>query len=179
MALIPVDKLLDTMNAWIEDQRVTYDSLIDMYYQNRRLNIFLGRRASIPSSSLPSIEISAITDTVGWHACRVQQVEPQIQLDITTDNRSPESSVRLQALMCTLTTRIFDHPAHLLPQIQGTQHHLFDSLLTDVKYDQTASNGSQRVATLSWRGKYLEYLANRLFAPELQMRPPKVIFPPN
>jgi hypothetical protein len=65
----------------------------------------------------------------------------------------------------------------LLPQIEGTQTHLFDSLPEQARYG-TAQNGRQRVATILWQGRYIEYLANRLFRPELRV-PGPVDFPPN
>jgi hypothetical protein len=169
---------MDTLISWIEEQRPVIDTLIDTYYTDRRLSIFLGRRSAIPSSDLPSVEVSAVTDNVGWHACRVQQATPSIQIDVTIDNKDPKSSVRLQSKLVYISTTIINEPVHLLPQINGTNTHLFDSLATDVRYDQTAANGSQRVATISWGGKYLKYLENRQFQPNMQMVPPKVNFPP-
>jgi hypothetical protein len=162
MALIQVDKVLDTINALIEDQRPVYDTIIDRYHQGRSLNILIGRRPTIPASSLPAIEIYCTDETLGWHACRVQQEEPAIKLDVTTDNGHREQAVRLEAALVTLTTRILASPPHLRPRILGTQSHLYDSLPNSVSYG-TAGEGRMRVATISWRGKMLEYLSNRLF----------------
>lgn len=178
MSLIQVDKIQDTVISWFEAERAVFDTIIDLYYTGRRVNFFLGRRPVIPSASLPSVEVSAVTDNISWHACRVQGVEPSLQIDITTDNQHPEMAQRLQASLVTLVTRILASPVHLLPHIQGTHTHFYDALPSDVKYDQTAQNGSQRVATVSWRGKYLEYLANRHFQPGLQIVGPRMNFPP-
>lgn len=177
MSLLQADRIIDTIIGWIEEQRPIYDTIIDMYHQGRRLNIFLGKRASITESSLPSIELYSINDSMGWFACRVQEANPNVGIDITTDNRDPENANRLQDALCTLTSRIILNPAHLVPQIEGTTTHLFDSLLSDCRYDQTAQKGAQKVATLSWNGKYIEYLVDRSFQEELRQQPP-VEFPP-
>lgn len=170
MALIRVDFVCDTLIEFIEDQRPVYETIIDRYYQGRTLNIFLGRRKTIPASSIPSIEIIPSGETLGWHACRVQQEEPSIEVEITTDNNSPELSVRLESQLISLTTRIFSIPPHLRAMIKGTRTHLYDSLPGDVRYS-TAMEGRLRVATISWKGKSLEYLSNKLFDP-IQIKDP-------
>lgn len=176
MALIPIDKVADTLILFIEQQRAVYDTIIDMYYEGRRLNIFLGKRATIPASSLPSIEVDGKSESIGWHACRVQQEEPSMSLEITTDNSDPTSAFRLQAALVSLTTRILAAPPSLRTLIKGTRTHLYDSLPNNVAYG-TAGQGRMRVATVTWQGKSLEYLSNRLFDPQLQIAEP-LAFPP-
>ena len=162
MALIPVDKVLDTIILFIEEQRPTYDTIIDRYHTGRFLNVFLGRRSNIPSSSLPSIEVAAVNESFDWFAVRVQEENPSIEIDITTDNGHPEQSERLQAALVSLTTRILAHPQHLRPRIQRSRTHMYDSFPQNVTYG-TADQGRMKVATISWQGKSIEPLANHLF----------------
>lgn len=173
MALLPVDKILDTLIIWVEEQRPIYDTIIDKFFDGRCLNVFLGRRATFPSSSLPALEVAARSESLGWHAVRVQKEEPSIEIDITTDNGNPEFAVRLEAELVSLTVRILAHPVHLLGHIERTRTHLYDSLPASVSYG-TIGNGRMRVATISWSGKSIEYLANRLFMPCLQIKGPAV-----
>ena len=164
MALTSIDKVCDTILSFIKDQEPVYNTMIDRFYSGRKLNLFLGRRATFPASSLPAIEVDPISDTIGWFGCRTQQEEPEIEIDITTDNSDPESAVRLQAIMVNLTVRILSIPPHLRTQIKGTRVHLYDSLPSSVRYGKVRE-GRMRIATISWKGKSLEYLANRLFEP--------------
>lgn len=175
MALIQVDLLCDTILQMLAFQTPVYETIIDQYHHNRIINFFLGRRAQIPASSLPSIEVEGKSSSLGWHACRVQQDEPSVELDITTDNSDPESAVRLQAALVTVTVRILNAPPNLRPLIKGTRNYLYDSLATNVTYG-TVGQGRMRVATLTWSGKVLEFMSNRLFDPQLQI--PGLSFPP-
>lgn len=90
MAFDSDEKLTDTIIQFIEEQRPVYETLIDRYYQGRNLNIFFGRRPVIPSSSMPSIEVEVTGVTFGWFACRVQEENPSVEIDITIDNGNPE-----------------------------------------------------------------------------------------
>ena len=173
MAFESDDKLMDTIIQFIEEQRSVYETIIDRYYEGRILNIFLGRRASIPISSLPSIEVQVTNVSFSWAYCRVQQEEPSLEIDITTDNGYPEQAIRLESQLVSLTTRILSTPAHLRPRIMGTRLHMYDSLPKGVTYGK-ADNGRMRVATIQWGGKQLEYLANRLFKPALQIGQPLI-----
>ncbi len=177
MALLPTEKVIDTIIAWLEAERPIFDTIINAAHPGRRLTIFHGSRSQIPANQVPAIEVAALEETLGWFACRVQQESPSLRIDVTVDNQEPEPAARLLSSLASLTTRILAHPAHLLPQIEGTQTHLFDSLPDKTRYD-TAQNGRQRVATILWQGRYIEYLANRLFRPELRMLG-AVDFPPN
>jgi hypothetical protein len=170
MALVPIDRICDTLVEFIEDQRPVYDTIIDRYYEGRRLNLFLGRRATFPASSLPAIEFEPASDTLGWHACRVQSEDQALEIDITTDNSSPEAAVRLESSLVALTIRILSIPPHLLSEIKGTRKNLYDALPSDVRYGHSGQ-GRMRVATISWKGKTLEFLANRLFSP-YEIEPP-------
>lgn len=177
MALLPVANVIDTLIAWMEAERPIFDTIINAYLPGRRLTIFHGSRSQIPANLVPSIEVAALEEDIGWFACRVQQETPSLRIDVTVDNQEPEPAARLLSSLASLTTHILAHPAHLLPQIEGTQTHLFDSLPDKTRYD-TAQNGRQRVATIVWTGRYIEYLSNRLFRPELRMLG-SVEFPPN
>lgn len=161
MALLQADKILDTLIEMIERERSVYNTIIDRYFEGRSLNIFLGRRISLPASSLPAIEVTNVSTSIGWHACRVQEENPSIEIDITTDNGHPEQAVRLEAQLVTLTTRILASPPHLRPLIKGSNVWMYDSLPSGVRYG-TAEQGRMRVATISWSGKNLEYISNRL-----------------
>ena len=176
MALLPVEKIVTTIIAWLEAERPVFDTLVDAVHPGRRLTIFHGSRSQIPSNQVPSVEVAALEDNLSWFGCRVQQETPTLRIDVTVDNQNPEAADRLLSSLTSLTTRILAHPFHLLPQIEGTQTHLFDSLPQKAKYG-TAQNGRQRVATILWEGKYLEYLSNHLFSPALRMRK-SVGFPP-
>lgn len=173
MALVPIDKVLDTIILWNVEQKPIFDTIIDRFFDGRSLNIFLGRRATIPASSLPALEVAGRGESLGWHAVRVQQEEPSIEIDITTDNGNPEKAIRLESELVSLAVRILAHPVHLLGRIERTRTHLYDSLPSNVSYG-TIGNGRMRVATISWSGKSIEYLANRLFQPCLTIKGPAV-----
>lgn len=177
MGLLRVDQILDTVISWVEEQRPVYNTIINQYYPVRSLSTFLGRRAAISMSSLPAIEVTAVSSEIGWHACRVQQESPSLEVDITVDNRNPEAAKRLSAALATLTVRVLASPVHLLPKIQGTRTHLYDALPTGIRYDMTAQNGEMAVTTVSYNCRYLEYLENRLFLPYLKIIPAPQ-FPP-
>jgi len=177
VALIQDDKIADTILGFLEAQRPVYETIIDRFFDGRRLNLFLGRRASIPTSSLPSIEVQVTSVSLGWHSVRVQQEDATLELDITTDNGHPEQAIRLEAQLVTLTTRTLATPPHLRPRIQNSRTHIYDSLPTNVSYGK-ADQGRMRVATVTWLGKEIEYLANRLFTPGLQIGKP-LAFPPH
>jgi hypothetical protein len=168
MALIEVNKIINTVILWIEAERVVYETIIGQYFTNgRTLNIFKGRRKTIPASSLPSIEVIPAGDSAEWAFCRVQQDNIKLEFDLTIDNANPEVSVEVESKFVTLTQRILCSPPHLRAPIEGTQFHLQDSLATSVSYG-SAKGGQQRVATISWEGKVLEYLDDSQFQPEYQ-----------
>jgi len=171
MALTQDDLVADTILAFIEGQRPIYETIIDRFFEGRILNTFLGRRSSIPTSSLPSIEVQVDSVSLGWFAVRVQEENPSLGLDITTDNGFPEQAIRLEAKLVSLTVRILASPPFLRPRIIGTNTHLYDALPTNVTYGK-ADNGRLRVARILWVGKQIEYLANRLFQPQLQIGDP-------
>lgn len=169
MSIVRIDNVLDTLNTFIELQRPLYDTVINQFYSGRRLNIFLGRRASIPASSLPSIEIVPSGASMKWFACRVQETDPVVEFDITTDNKSPEQAIRLESALVTITSRIFAAPPVLFASISGTYNHMIDSFPKQVTYG-TAGNGAMRVATISWDGRILQYLTDEMFSDPYQVQ---------
>jgi len=174
--LIRDDLIGDTIIAMIEQYRPIYSTLIDRYYEGRTINVFLGKRPSIPRSSLPSIEVEIVGSTEGWHACRTQQDEPRVDIQITQDNTNQEAAVRLQAQLVTLTASLLSQPAALRTRIANTRTWLFDSLPRGVTYSR--NEGSQiRQATINWSGKYIVHLPNIQFDPALRVSP-QPAFPP-
>lgn len=171
MALIETIKIVDLLISFIEEQRPVYNSIIDRFFEGRMLNLFVGRRPTFPASSLPAVEIEMASETIGWHSCRVQENNPTLEIDITTDNSAPEQAARLESALVTLTTRILAAPGHLRADIQGTNAWMYDSLPNNVTYGHMGQ-GRMRVATISWTGKNLEYLKNKLFKPALWIRGP-------
>lgn len=168
MALIEIDRVVDTVAACIESQKPVYNSLIDTYYQSRRLSVFIGNRNLLPASDLPAIEIQPISEDIDWFAVRVQEENPALDISITTDNGEPEKSLRLQAKLVALTTRILAAPPALRAGIEGTHKHLQDSLPKSVNYGDRA-DGRMRVARISWTGKILIYLSNEMFDEQLKI----------
>jgi len=168
MALVEIDKVVDTIITFIEYQRPVFDTIIDTYFENRRLNIFVGRRPSIPASSLPSIEVTPVGDSVKWAFCRVQENNPRIEIDITTDNGHPEQAVRLESRLVTLVTQILAAPPALRAGLVRGYRSLQDSLPEGVTYG-TADNGRMRVATVSWTGNILTYLSDEMFSEPLRI----------
>lgn len=164
MVLVPDSNVADTILSWLEEERPVFSSIIDRYFSGRQLNLFLGRRSVIPASSLPSIEVQVTDVSLSWFACRVQTEEPSVEIDISTDNGMPSEAVRLESELVTLVTRILASPIHLRPRILRTRNHFYDALPSGVTYAKTP-DGRMRVAVVSWKGKSIEFLANRLFEP--------------
>jgi hypothetical protein len=162
VSLVPIDHVIDTVLLFIEEQRPIYDTIINKYMSGKKLTTFVGLRATIPESSLPSIEVAGVSEKLGWGFCRVQQGEPELEIHITTSNGQPEFAVRLEAELASFTTRILAHPMHLRPQVKNTNVKLMDSLPSGVSYGYGES-GKIRVAKINWSGKYLEFLRNNLF----------------
>lgn len=176
MALIPEDKYIDTILQMIERHRPIYETVIDRYFSGRRLNLFVGRRATIPTSSLPSIEVVNTGNSLSWFAVRVQQEQPTLELDITTDNNDPEQAVRLESALVCITTRILAAPVNLRPYIARSQHWMYDAFPGNVRYG-SAGEGRMRVAVVSWSGQTLEYLTKKITS-HLGFEP-DIDFPPN
>jgi hypothetical protein len=173
MSLYDISRVVDTVIGFLETQRPVFDTIIEQYYpgNNRRLEVFFGRRVTIPTSSLPSIEVAPAGSGPDWFACRTLRDTLSLELDVTVDNYDPEHGTRVLTALETLVTRILTRPPHLRPTIQGTQSHLFDALPGRVQY-ATAGQGKMRVATIPWEGQILEYLANNEFEPYLRVGSP-------
>jgi hypothetical protein len=169
MALIEINRLIDTILTFITDEQAAYDTLIANYLGDRFfLNTFKGIRKSLPVSSMPALEVGPVGDQLSWHSVRVQEDTMALEIHISTNNGNPVAAIDLEGKLVALTMRILTVPAHLRPQIQGYQTWLYDSPLPSVQYGATAANGNMRVAKISWSGKALEYLTDPMFPPFLQ-----------
>lgn len=164
MALIDIHRVVETVTSFLVKEKVVFDTIVDQYFDGEQITFFKGQRRSIPSSSLPSIEVYPQSATPGWYATRTQQNDMGLGIDITTDNGHPDTAVDLESRLVTLATRILAHPPHLRAPILGTQTTLQDSLPNGVQYG-TAQGGRMRVAVITWQGKHLDFLADKLFAP--------------
>lgn len=168
MALIEINRVVDTLLSWYVEEKPLFDAIVSNYYGERSLTILKGIRKSIPISSLPSIEVGPVSDSFGWHAVRVQEETPTLEIHVTTDNGEPVTAIDLEGKLVSLAVRILTYPPHLRAQIQGTNTWMYDSLPASVNYGATAAQGQMRVAKITWTGKNLEYLSDQLFAPFLQ-----------
>lgn len=179
MALLEASKVIDTVIGFLEMQRPVYDTLINTYYSDRRrrLSVFHGRRLTIPASSMPSIEVAVVGEAIEWFACRVQNETSSVEIDVSVDiAQDPENGMRLLSKLTSLTARVLASPPHLRAHILNSGQHFYDSIPGNVSYS-LVNDGGGKTATISWTGKYLEYLVNNLFNPGLQI-PQPVTFPP-
>lgn len=177
MPLIDSSKIVDSVIAWINDQKPIYNTIINYYFIGRQLSVLFGRRQVIPSVSLPSIEVALSSDNLSWKFCRVIGEKTGLEIDITVDHNHPEPANRCLTNLAYITTRVLAAPPHLQGNIIGTPDHLFNALPNSVSY-RTIDNSRQRVATVTWEGERLDNLVNNLFDP-VRIVPPPIVFPPN
>jgi hypothetical protein len=168
MALVEINRVVDTILTFYEEEKPLFDTLISNYLDNRQITLYKGIRKVIPESNLPSIEVGPVSSQLSWHACRVQEDNPSLEIHISTNIWDPALAVDLEGKLVSLATRILAHPPHLRPQIQGSNTWIYDSVLPTVQYGATSAQGNIRVAQISWTGKLLDYLADSLFPPFLQ-----------
>jgi hypothetical protein len=168
MALIEINRIVDTVLTFYEGEKPLFDTIIANYLDNRQLTLFKGIRKVIPESNLPSIEVAPVSSQLSWHACRVQEDNPSLEIQVSVNIWDPALAVDLEGKLVSLAVRILVQPPQLRPQIQGTNIWLYDSVLPSVQYGSTAAQGNMRVAKISWSGKALDYLTDTLFFPFLQ-----------
>lgn len=168
MALYEINRIVDMVLTFYREEKPSFDTIISNYLDDRQLTIYKGIRKQIPESNLPCIEVGPVSSEVTWHAVRVQEDHPSLDIRITISLSEPTLAIDLEGKLVCLATRILTYPPHLRPQIPGTQAWLYDSDLPTVQYGSPAANGSMRVSKISWAGKALDYLADSVFPPFLQ-----------
>jgi hypothetical protein len=168
MALIPVDRVIDTVLGLMVAQEATFNTIIDEFFTGKRINFFDALQKSISDSSLPSIEIGPAGDNLSWKFVRVQGDDIDLEIHITTSNKLPEIAMRLESRLVSLVTRILAYPANVRGRIEGTNTWFQDSFPNSVSYGSINYNFNIRVAKVNWKAQILEYLPDIAFPPLLQ-----------
>jgi hypothetical protein len=160
--LYEINRVVDTVISVLEAQRPYFDTLVERYYENRSLSVFKGQRPIIPLSNMPSIEVYPQSSQLRWFGCRTPEEEFSLGIDIAVEETRPDIAVDLEGKITTLVGRVLATPPNLRLRIEGTAASFYDSWPSGVQYG-TAGNGTIRVARMSWTGKALEHLSNKLF----------------
>ncbi len=168
MALQEINRVVDLVLGFYEEQKPLFDTLISNYLDDAQVTLFKGIRKNIPVSDFPSIEVGPVSDDIKWHAVRVQEESLALDIRVSIHLWDQNLAIDLEGKMVSLAARILTYPPHLRPQIPGTNVWLFDSELPSIQYGSTAANGSIRVSKISWSGKALDFLVDSQFPPFLQ-----------
>jgi hypothetical protein len=168
MAIYEINRVVDMVLTFYTEVKPLFDTIISNYLDNRQLTIYKGIRKVVPESNLPCIEVGPVSSDVSWHAVRVQEDNPSLDIRVTVNLWDPNLAIDLEGKLVTLATRILTYPPHLRPQIPGTNAWMYDCELPQVQYGSAAAGGNQRVSKISWTGKTLDYLGDGYFPPFLQ-----------
>ena len=168
VALLPVDRIVNTLLVWFKVEEGTFNTIIDEFYQGKQITFFDGIRKVIPESSLPSIEVGQMADELAWKYPRVQGDTFNIECHLTISNKLPREAQILEARLASLMTLILFHPMHVRGRIEGTNMWLFNSQPTTVEYGSSGYNFNIRVAKIPWKGEIIRAIPDVLFPEELR-----------
>lgn len=168
MALYEINRVVDMVLSFYQEEKPLFDTIIANYLDNKQLTLYKGIRKQIPESNIPCIEVGPVSNDVSWHAVRVQEEKISLDIRVTVNVWEPTLAIDLEGKLVSLATRILTYPPHLRPQIPGTPVWLYDSDLPSVQYGSPAAGGNMRVSKITWSGKALDYLSDNMFPPFLQ-----------
>ena len=168
MALMSVERAINTILAWLKAEEPIFNSIIDEFYQGKQITFFAGLRKVIPESSLPSIEVGQISDDVEWKYVRVQGDTFNLEVHLTISNKLPEFAQILEGRLATLITRILFNPIHVRGRIEGTNSWFFDAAPSTITYGAGGYAHNIRVTKIPWKGSIIVSIDDAEFPPDLQ-----------